>query len=256
MTSSHRLEAKVALISGGSRGQGAAEARLFVEHGASVVIGDVLEAEGKELASEIGERCRFVPLDVTVENAWVEAVAFTEEQFGQLDVLVNNAGILLFKQLVNTDLDEFRRVLEVNLVGTFLGTKHAAPAMERAGGGSIVNISSIGGLMGLPAVSAYVASKFGVRGLTKSAAIELGPKGIRVNSVHPGGVNTPMVVPEGTPDEAFEQFYSELPLQRIGTVDDVASMVLFLASDESSYATGAEFVVDGGASAGDPGFMG
>lgn len=250
-----RLDGKVALITGGARGQGAAEARRFVDEGARVVVADVLTDEGAALADEIGPAATFVPLDVTDEAQWQAAVAATEEAFGGLSVLVNNAGILLFRQLVNTSLDEFRRVLDVNLVGTFLGIKTAAPAIERAGGGSIVNISSVGGLQGLPAVSAYVSSKFGVRGLTKSAAIELGPSGIRVNSVHPGSVDTPMIRDDSTSVEDFAPYYERLPIKRLGTVDDVTNVVLFLASDESTYVTGAELVVDGGASCGDLGFI-
>jgi 3alpha(or 20beta)-hydroxysteroid dehydrogenase len=250
-----RLDGKIALITGASRGQGAAEARRFVDEGARVVIADVLTEAGEALAGELGTSARFVALDVTDEQNWTEAISATEEAFGPLSVLVNNAGILLFHQLVNTPLDEFRRVLDVNLVGTFLGIKAAVPSLERAGGGSIVNISSIGGIMGLPSVSAYVASKFGVTGLTKSAAIELGRAGIRVNSVHPGSVDTPMIRMEGMKDTDFAPFYDRLPIQRLGTVDDVTNMVTFLASDEAGYVTGAEFVVDGGASCGDPGFI-
>jgi 3alpha(or 20beta)-hydroxysteroid dehydrogenase len=250
-----RLDGKVALISGASRGQGAGEARRFVAEGASVVIADVLEEPGEALAAELGSAARFVALDVTDEDAWGRAVDATVDAFGSLTVLVNNAGVLLFRQLINTPADEFRRVIDVNLVGTFLGIKAAAPAMTTSGGGSIVNISSVGGLIGLPAVSAYVASKFGVRGLTKSAAIELGDAGIRVNSVHPGSVDTPMIRPEGLEGADYSPFYERLPIKRLGTVDDVTNMVLFLASDEASYVTGAEFAVDGGQATGDPGFI-
>jgi 3alpha(or 20beta)-hydroxysteroid dehydrogenase len=250
-----RLEGKIALITGAARGQGAAEARRFAAEGARVVLADVLVEQGEALADEIGSSARFVPLDVTDEDAWTSAVVSTEETYGPLTTVVNNAGILLFHQLVSTPVEDFRRVLEVNLVGTFLGIKASAPSIERAGGGSIVNISSIGGIMGLPAVSAYVSSKFGVTGLTKSAAIELGPRGIRVNSVHPGSVDTPMIRMEGLDDADYAPFYERLPIKRLGTVDDVTNMVTFLASDESTYVTGAEFVVDGGASCGDPGFI-
>jgi 3alpha(or 20beta)-hydroxysteroid dehydrogenase len=250
-----RLAGKVALVTGGARGQGAAEARRFVAEGASVVVADVLDAPGEALAAELGAAARFVSLDVTDEDAWTGAVAATVDAFGSLTVLVNNAGVLLFHQLVNTPADEFRRLIDVNLVGTFLGIKTVAPAMTRAGGGSIINISSVGGLMGLPGVSAYVASKFGVRGLTKSAAIELGDAGIRVNSVHPGSVDTPMIRPEGMEGADYSSFYDRLPIKRLGTVDDVTNLVLFLASDEASYVTGAEYAVDGGQSAGDAGFL-
>ncbi len=250
-----RLDGKVALITGGARGQGAGEARRFVAEGASVVIADVLDDPGEALAAELGSNARFASLDVTDEEAWRRAVEATVTAFGSLTVLVNNAGVLLFHQLVNTPAEEFRRLIDVNLVGTFLGIKTAAPAMADSGGGSIVNISSVAGLIGLPGVSAYAASKYGVRGLTKSAAIELGDAGIRVNSVHPGSVDTPMIRPEGMEGADYSAFYEQLPIKRLGTVDDVTNVVLFLASDEASYVTGGEFVVDGGQSTGDPGFL-
>jgi 3alpha(or 20beta)-hydroxysteroid dehydrogenase len=249
-----RLDGKIAIISGAARGQGAGHARWFVREGARVLVADVLDDAAAAVVSELGDAARAVHLDVTDEAQWLDAVDRCREAFGPPDVLVNNAGIVHFRQLVNTEVDDFRRVLDVNLLGTFLGMKTVAPAMT--GGGSIINISSTGGLTGLPAVSAYVASKWGVTGLTKSAAIELGPVGIRVNSVHPGSVETPMVMFDGLTPDDFAPYYNRLPVKRLGSVDDIAAMVTFLASDESSYCTGAEFVVDGGQTCGDHGLLG
>ena len=246
-----RLDGKLAVISGGARGQGAAEARLFAAEGARVVVGDVLDDEGRAVAAELGPEAAYARLDVTDEAGWAAVVELAEERFGPVDVLVNNAGILQFQALHKMDLADFERILRVNLTGVFLGMKAVVPSMVRAGGGSIVNISSTAGLQGLPGLGAYVASKWGVRGLTKTAAIDLGPKGIRVNSVHPGGIDTPML--EGTDPEA--PFYKRLPVARMGRPEEAARAVLFLASDESSYTTGAELTVDGGATAGDLGLL-
>jgi 3alpha(or 20beta)-hydroxysteroid dehydrogenase len=243
-----RLDGKVALISGGARGQGEAEARLFAAEGARVMIGDLLDAEGEAVAAEIGDAAAYVHLDVTDEDSWRAAVTATEEAFGPVGVLVNNAGVLSFGAVDTIELDEWRRVQRVNVDGVFLGIKTVTPSMVRAGGGAIVNISSTSGLYGLPLLSAYVSSKWAVRGLTKAAAIDLGRKGIRVNSVHPGGIDTPMV--EGMDDERTP-FYQKLPVPRMGRPEEVARVVLFLASDEASYTTGAELSVDGGATAGD-----
>lgn len=242
-----RLDGKVAVISGGARGQGAGEARLFVAEGARVVIGDVLDAEGKEVAAELGDAGHFVHLDVTDEASWQSAIGEAEARFGPVNVLVNNAGVLSFGPIDQVELTEFQRVLSINLQGVFLGIKSVVPSMERAGGGSIVNTSSTAGLQGQPMLAAYVSSKWAVRGLSKTAAMELGRRGIRVNSVHPGGVDTPMIA--GTDTEGA--WYKRLPVGRIGTVDDVARTVLFLASDEAAYITGAELAVDGGATCGD-----
>jgi 3alpha(or 20beta)-hydroxysteroid dehydrogenase len=246
---SSRLEGKVALITGAARGQGEAEARLFAAEGASVVLGDVLDADGEAVAKDIGDAAVYTHLDVTDEEQWQSAVALAEERFGPLGVLVNNAGILGFEAIDKMDVATFRKVLDVNAVGTFLGMKCAVPSLVRNGGGAIVNISSTAGLMGQAYLSAYVASKWAVRGMTKSAAAELGRKGIRVNSVHPGGIDTAMIA--GTDTDA--PYYRRLPISRVGSVDEVASVVLFLASDESSYMTGAELAVDGGATCADHG---
>lgn len=243
-----RLDGKVALISGGARGQGASEARLFAAEGAKVAIGDLLDEDGEAVAAEIGEAALYVHLDVTDEASWQAAVAATEEAFGPISVLVNNAGVLSFGPVDTIELSEWQRVHRVNVDGVFLGIKTVTPSMVRAGGGSIVNISSTSGLYGLPMLGAYAASKWAVRGLTKVAAMDLGPKGIRVNSVHPGGIDTPMV--EGMNDKNTP-FYKKLPVGRMGSPDEVAPAVLFLASDEASYTTGAELSVDGGATTGD-----
>jgi 3alpha(or 20beta)-hydroxysteroid dehydrogenase len=245
-----RLEGKVAVISGAARGQGEAEARLFVAEGAKVVLGDVLEDEGRAVADSLGDAARFVRLDVTDEASWDAAVGLAEREFGTLNVLVNNAGIVLFANLMDTSLDDFNRVVRVNSAGVFLGMKAAIPALRRAGGGSIVNISSDAGMSGMAGIFAYTASKWAVRGMTKAAAVELGREGIRVNSVHPGGIDTPMVRPAGMEGVDMSGAFKRIPLKRIGRPEEVAALVLFLASDESSYSTGAEFIVDGGASAG------
>jgi 3alpha(or 20beta)-hydroxysteroid dehydrogenase len=246
-----RLDGKIAIISGAARGQGAAEARLFAAEGARVVLADVLDDEGEAVAAEIGDAAVYTHLDVTDEPQWQAAVALAEDRFGPVTVLVNNAGILLFQPLHKTDLADFDRVMRVNVEGVFLGMKSVTPSMTRAGGGSIVNISSTAGLQGLPHLGAYVASKWAVRGLTKTAAIDLGHRNIRVNSVHPGGIDTPMVA--GTSGDA--PFYKRLPVPRMGSADEAARAVLFLASDEASYIAGAELAVDGGATCGDLAIM-
>ncbi len=243
-----RLGGKVALISGAARGQGAAAARRFVTEGAKVVLADLLDDEGKALAAELGGAALYVHLDVTKEGDWTAGVADGEREFGRVDVLLNNAGILRFAKLEDSTLEEYMAVVNVNQVGVFLGMKAVVPAMKRAGGGSIINISSVEGLRGLPRLVAYTASKFAVRGMSKSAAVELGKHRIRVNSVHPGFIDTPMTRAQGLENvDVDELFSSGVPLKRAGTPDDIVNMVVFLASDESSYCTGAEFIVDGGA---------
>lgn len=251
-----RLDGKIAIITGAARGQGAAEARRFVAEGARVMVTDVLDDEGQTLVDELGAAARWFHLEVSDEDSWNGLVAHCEDELGAPTVLVNNAGVLSFNPITEVEPAEFRRVLEINLVGTFLGIRAVAPLMERAGGGSIVNIASTGGITGMPAVAPYVASKFGVTGMTKTAAMDLGPAGIRVNSVHPGAVATPMIMFEGVSDDDYAPYYERLPVKRIGTPDDVAAMVVFLASDESAYCTGAEFVVDGGQTCGDHGALG
>ncbi|ORV02145.1 3-alpha-hydroxysteroid dehydrogenase [Mycobacterium bohemicum] len=218
---------------------GASHARHLVEEGAKVVIGDVLDDEGKALADEIGESARYVHLDVTQPDQWDAAVATATGEFGRLNVLVNNAGIVALGQLRNFDLAKWQKVIDVNLTGTFLGMRVAVDPMTEAGGGSIINVSSIEGLRGAPAVHPYVASKWAVRGLAKSAALELAPLNIRVNSIHPGFIRTPMTAK--LPEDMVT-----VPLGRPGESSEVSSFVVFLASDESSYATGTEFVMDGG----------
>jgi 3alpha(or 20beta)-hydroxysteroid dehydrogenase len=245
-----RLDGKVALISGGARGMGASEARLFVGEGARVLIGDVLDAEGEALAKELGDACTYRRLDVTSEADWQAAVSQLKDDWGRLDVLVNNAGILRTGLIEHTSVDDFEGVMRVNLTGTFLGIKSSIAAMRESGGGSIVNISSLAGVSGVAGIPAYVSSKYAIRGLTKAAALELGRQGIRVNSVHPGGVATAMTGSGVIGESDVEATYGAFPISRIGQPEEVANMVLFLASDESAYCTGAEYLVDGGAMAG------
>ncbi|MGH9275684.1 MAG: SDR family NAD(P)-dependent oxidoreductase, partial [Acidimicrobiales bacterium] len=224
-----RLEGKVALITGAARGQGEAEARRFVAEGASVLLTDVLDEQGEAVAASLGDAAAYRHLDVTSEEDWVAAVADAEERFGPVSVLVNNAGILDFSPVHKQDMARFRLVLEVNLVGTMIGMKTVAPSMKRAGGGSIINISSNAGIVGIPTGSAYVASKWAVRGLSKTAALDLGRIGVRVNSVHPGGIDTPMT-DFGTGESGWAK---ALPMGRMGKPDEVANVVAFLASDEA-----------------------
>ena len=234
-----RVDGKVALISGGARGMGAAHARMLAAEGAKVVIGDILDDEGKALADDIGDAVRYVHLDVTQAEEWDAAVATAVQEFGKLDVLVNNAAIVALGKIGSFDMVKWQNVIDVNLTGTFLGMQACVAAMKEAGGGSIINVSSIEGLRGAPMVHPYVATKWAVRGLAKSAAIELGKHKIRVNSLHPGFIRTPMT--KHFPDDMVTS-----PLGRPGESDEVATFVVFLASDESSFATGSEFVVDGG----------
>ena len=245
-----RLENKVALISGGARGMGATEAKLFAREGAKVVIGDILEAEGRQTEAEINEtggECLFVHLDVTNEAQWEQAVAAAVSRFGKLDVLVNNAGIWRAGRVEDTTVEDWDTVLDINAKGVFLGTKQAIPKMREAGGGSIINISSGAGLVGGPRSTAYSASKAAVRLFTKSTAIQYAKEGIRANSIHPGSIDTEMILQVWQRDERNrEEAIARNPLGRIGTAEDVAYGVLFLASDESSFMTGSEVVIDGG----------
>jgi 3alpha(or 20beta)-hydroxysteroid dehydrogenase len=234
-----RVDGKVALISGGARGMGAAHARMLIAEGAKVVIGDILDDEGSALAAELGDAARYVHLDVTDAEQWDAAVKTAIDAFGLLNVLVNNAGIVALGKIGKFDMTQWQKVIDVNLTGTFQGMQAVVASMRAAGGGSIINVSSIEGLRGAPMVHPYVASKWAVRGLAKSAALELGRYNIRVNSLHPGFIKTPMT--EHFPDDMVIT-----PLGRPGQPEEVATFVVFLASDESSFATGSEFVVDGG----------
>jgi 3alpha(or 20beta)-hydroxysteroid dehydrogenase len=248
------LSNRVVLITGGAGGQGAEEARTFAALGAAVVVGDVRFDEARALAAEIGGRALAVALDVADASAWTAAVAAVEARFGPITTLVNNAGIGSPAPIADETLASFRRVLDVNLVGAFLGIKHAAPSIARAGGGSIVNISSISGLGGFAGGGAYAASKWALRGLTRSAAADLAPLGIRVNAVEPGVTDTAMIRGPGTPaEEVVERNRARLLLERLARPADIASVVVFLASDRSSWITGADFVVDGGWSTGNAG---
>jgi 3alpha(or 20beta)-hydroxysteroid dehydrogenase len=251
-----RLAGKVALISGAARGIGAATAELFAREGARVVLGDRRDALGEAVAARIeGEhpgRARFLALDVTAEADWSRAVALALEAFGGLDVLVNAAAIIRVTPLLETDLENFRKVIDTNLIGTFLGMRAVLEPMRARGAGSIVNFSSPQGLEGRWGVPAYTASKFAVRGLTKTAAIELGPHGIRVNAVVPGPTRTAMTERPGWTDADYAAAYDLYPLGRMAAPEEIARACLFLASDEASYCTGADLVVDGGITAGKP----
>jgi len=245
-----RLTGKVALISGAARGMGACEARLFAREGARVVIGDLRESEGRGVEADIvanGGEVLFVPLDVTTENDWQRAVAAAVNRFGKLDILVNNAGVGGASRLEDTKLADWNRVMDINATGVFLGTKAAIPAMRRAGGGSIVNISSQLGLVGMDDSSPqYQASKGAVRLLTKLTAVQYAKERIRANSVHPGPIVTPMTEQRRADPVVYQRMVSRIPLGRYGEAEDVAYGVLYLASDESAFVTGSELVIDGG----------
>ncbi|MFF2543424.1 SDR family oxidoreductase [Kitasatospora sp. NPDC058063] len=238
------LTGKTVIVTGGARGLGAEAARLAVASGANVVITDVLEEDGRTTAAELGERARFVRHDVTSEEDWQRVVDFAVAEFGALHGLVNNAGISTGTLLADESVEHFRKVLDINLTGVFIGMKTAVPAMRAAGGGSIVNISSAAGLMGLALTAGYGASKWGVRGLSKIGAVELGTERIRVNSVHPGMTYTPMTASVGI--RRGEGNYPNTPMGRVGEAPEIAGAVVYLLSDDSSYVTGAELAVDGG----------
>lgn len=248
-----RLDGKVVLISGGARGQGATEGRMMAREGAKVVLGDILDKPGRTVEAEIraaGGTATYVHLNVTSESDWQSAVQLAESTYGGLHVLVNNAGILIRATIEETTEDDFDRIMAVNVKGVFLGTKHAIPAMRRAGGGSIINISSVAGLVGSPGeTAAYSATKGSVRLFTKSTAIQHAGDNIRCNSVHPGPIATDMIKDMLEDPEQWEQRLRRLPLKRPGRPEDIAYGVIYLASDESSYVTGAELVIDGGTTA-------
>lgn len=248
-----RLDGKVALISGGARGQGAIEAKMLTQEGAKVVLGDILDEEGRRTEAEIraaGGDATYVHLDVTSEEAWRAAVETAENTYGKLNILVNNAGIYIRKRLEETTEDDWDQIMAVNVKGVFLGVKHAIPAMRRAGGGSIINISSVAGLVGNRYGSpSYTSTKGAVRLFTKATAVQHAKDNIRCNSVHPGPIETAMLQEAwGEPDEGAERL-AQVPLGRIGRPEDIAYGVIYLASDESSYVTGSELVIDGGSTA-------
>ena len=242
-----RLENKVAIISGGSRGMGAFEAALFVQEGAKVIIGDVRDEEGRDLAKHIGSNAIYMHLDVTSERDWEAVVKEATDRYGKLDILVNNAGVSARGTIEETSVDDWDRVMGINSKGVFLGTRAAIPDMRKSGGGSIINISSQLGLVGMAESSPqYQSSKGAVRIFTKSAAIQYAPEGIRVNSVHPGPIVTPMTEARRSDSAVQQVMVSRIPLGRYGESKDVAYGVLYLASDEASFVTGSELVIDGG----------
>ena len=256
---SDRLEGKVALVTGAAKGIGEAISRRFVKEGAKVTLADIDDEGGQALADELGDSAHYVSLDVAEMDQWDAAVADTVDRFGGLDILVNNAGFGFLSPLDTVDLDAHLRLTAVNQHGVFYGMRAARSALIASGAGSIVNMSSMDGIIGVRAMTSYVATKFAVRGMTKSVALELGPLGVRVNSVHPGMIDTPLMRGESKAEKgakkafessALDHVISMQPIQRIGRPEEIANMVLFLASDEASYCTGAEFVVDGGHTAG------
>ena len=251
-----KLDGKVALITGAARGQGEAEARLFAAEGAKVVLGDVLDEPGKRVAESIGAAAIYLHHDVATEESWKAAIGAAVSKWGRLDVLVNNAGILHIAAIVQLELADYMRVVNVNQVGCLLGMKHAIPVMAKTGGGSIVNISSTAGFEGQPGLAAYVSTKWAIRGMTKCAAIECGSLGIRVNSIHPGAINTHMGRSDAKGFEAIDpvNIFKKLPLGRVGEPIEVAKLALFLSSDDSSYCTGGEYTADGGWLTGRPMF--
>ena len=248
-----RLDGKVVLISGGARGQGATEAKMMANEGAKVVFGDILGDEGKKVEAEIAElglEATYVHLDVTTEADWISAVEIAVNRYGKLDILVNNAGILIRKSIEETTEEDWDRIMAINAKGVFFGTKHSIPAMRQAGGGSIVNISSTAGLVGsLDGSPSYTATKGAVRLFTKATAIQYAKENIRCNSVHPGPIDTEMIKDTMSDPKRMERRMQRLPLKKIGTVEDIAYGVIYLASDEASFVTGAELVIDGGTTA-------
>jgi 3alpha(or 20beta)-hydroxysteroid dehydrogenase len=245
-----RLAGRVVIVTGAARGQGAAEARRFAEEGARVVLTDILDDEGEQVAAQIGPAARYEHHDVREEQDWARVLKQARAEFGPVSGLVNNAGMATYNTLERTTLTQYLEMIRTNQVGVFLGIRTVIPAMREAGGGSIVNVSSIAGLSGMPSMSAYAATKFAVIGMTRSAAMELGPAGIRVNSICPGLVETPMTT--SVPNLRQDRLTRAIPLRRSGSVDEMADLALFLISAESSYCTGAEFIADGGRLAGTP----
>lgn len=241
-----RLMDKVAIVTGGARGMGESHVRRFVEEGAKVVFTDINEEVGEKLASELGDSTLFVKHDVTDEAGWQEVIEKAEAAFGPVNVLVNNAGISMSKSIFDMSVEDYKKIIDINQVSVFLGIKAVLPSMQKAEGGSIVNISSMNGIVG--GAVGYTDSKFAVRGLTKAAALQVGHLGIRVNSVHPGVIETPMVT-EGDAVEQIKEFAKHIPMRRMAQSEEVTNMVLFLASNESSYSTGSEFIIDGGLTA-------
>ncbi|MEZ5556963.1 MAG: glucose 1-dehydrogenase [Pseudomonadales bacterium] len=243
-----RLSGKIAIITGGARGQGAAEARLFAREGASVVITDLLAEEGHAVAAEIGGR--FLQHDVSSESAWQQVVAQVLAEHGRIDVLINNAGIFRRGTLKTTTLADYRQIIDINQVGVFLGMQAVTPTMIEQKAGSIVNVSSIAGFLGSAGAFAYGASKWAVRGMTKAAGIELARHGVRVNSIHPGMIDTDMMTEvTGGDEQRFDRLARTVPMGRVAAPEEVANMALFLASDDSAYCTASEFIVDGGVTA-------
>ena len=245
-----RLVGKVALVTGGARGIGEGIVRRFIAEGAQVMISDVLASEGNALAKELGRNAAFIRQDVADRASWDAVITMVEEKFGKLDILVNNAGVILFKTLDHLSEAEMRRIIDINLMGTMFGTQAAIAALERAGGGSIINMSSADGISGANSLTAYCASKFAVRGFTKAAALELGPRGIRVNSIHPGGIVTALSNPTNIPRDLYDKGFRIYPAQRAGDPSDIGAAAAYLASDDARYCMGAELSVDGGLNAG------
>ncbi|UYN84998.1 MAG: SDR family oxidoreductase [Microcella sp.] len=240
-----RLHGKVAVVTGGAQGQGRAHVEAMVREGANVIIADILDAEGESLARELGARALFAHLDVRSDDDWNRAIEFALESFGVVNVLVNNAGVLVRGSIGDVSIDEWNRALDINLTGSFRGIRAALPALRDARPSSIINVSSTAGFLGFPGMSAYNASKFALRGLTRAAAVELAPDGIRVNSIHPGNVQTAMI-------EDYDGGFDQVAQRRAARADEISPLVVYLASDESSYCTGSEFIIDGGESAGHP----
>lgn len=242
----NRLKDKVIIITGATQGMGATHAQLCVEAGAKVVLTDINSEKGEAFAKDLGDGALFIKHDVTDERDWTQVIEQTESHFGPVNVLVNNAGITTHKSILDTSLEDYRKILEINQVSVFLGMKAIIPSMQKSKQGSIINISSINGMVG--GAIGYTDSKFAVRGMTKAAALECAPFGIRVNSIHPGVIATPMIM-QGDTKDAVDAFAKTIPMKRVAKPEEVSSMVLFLASDESSYSTGSEFIIDGGITA-------